>query len=98
MPFDLLPDAIAVRGHRTSNLISRAEIAAALGCHRRTLRRWESAGRLVPTRVGHSVFYSLDQVRRLIAADMVSGGFAGPEGDRCTKTDHVSNVPGLTEQ
>ncbi len=42
------------------------DLAEAFGCTGRTLRNWRRAGLLTPFYVGRSVYYTEDDVRRMI--------------------------------
>ncbi len=53
-----------------ADLLSIAEVARIFGRSERTICRWCAAGYLVPIRIGRSVFFRADDIRRLQVTDM----------------------------
>ena len=80
-----------------SELIRGADVAAMFGVTDRTVRRWCAAGHLVPVRIGRSVFFRTDNIRRLIATDMVKATVKRAKGrtrqrsGQCSSAECVSN-------
>lgn len=64
------PAAPAASPAPLSDLLRMADVAEMFGCCAWTIRRWCSAGHLAPVRIGRSVFFRSDDIRRLIAIDM----------------------------
>lgn len=82
------------------DLLRTDDVAERFGCCTRTVRRWCAAGHLVPVRIGRSVFFRSDDIRRLIATDMTSaivsrstmrrrGGDDQASGGQCVSKDSL---------
>ena len=79
------------------DLVRAADVAAMFGCNERTIRRWCAAGHLVPIRIGRSVFFRTDDLRRVIATDMAAAivqrakGRTRQRSGQCSGAECVSN-------
>jgi len=51
-------------------LLSTAEVAVRFNRSDRTIRRWVRQGHLTPVRVGGSLYFRADEVRRLAGAEL----------------------------
>ena len=54
-------------------LLSAADVARRFGRCERSIRRWCRAGRLVPVRIGRSLFFRSDDIRALLASRINNG-------------------------
>jgi hypothetical protein len=51
-------------------LLSCSEVAALFSRSPRTIRRWIQAGHLMPVRIGGALFFSVEDVRRVISGQL----------------------------
>ena len=56
---------LAPQEQKESTLLTPAEAAKELRCHRKTLYRWETSRELIPVRIGGKIYYRSEQVDKI---------------------------------